>query len=338
MTDRIVTSPSQVPSRPRVPRATTASGARVPTAPWTVFEPRDDGLAGRSDVLAVEEPLEVRLKWREGLTETTHAPSTLSMTMRTPGHDVELVAGMLLAEGLIRSRDEVRRIVYCLDATSDQAQRFNVVTAELVGPPRRTVLERRVVTSSSCGVCGSASIDAARLEDHPPLGSGPAVGVEMLCRFPELLAAGQRGFAATGGLHGAALVDAAGDVLVLREDVGRHNAVDKVVGWALLAGRVPLPDAVLVVSGRVSFEIVQKALQAGIPFVAAVSAATSLAARLAQEVGMTLVGFLRGGRMTIYAGPERIASGHRDDGPAHAPQAHDTEIHGGSAGCEEAAP
>ncbi len=312
MTDRAVMPPTGrpaegLPAGLRSPGVRAVAGARVPTAPWTVFEPRGAGLAGRSDVLAVEEPLEVRLSSRDGLSPP-RAPATLSVTMRTPGHDVELVAGMLLAEGLIGSREEINRIVYCLDASPDDAQRFNVVTAELTGAPRRTVLERRVVTSSSCGVCGAASIDAARLGEHPRIGSGPVVDVEMLARFPALLAAGQRGFAATGGLHGAALVDASGAVLVLREDVGRHNAVDKVVGWALLAGRVPLSGAVLVVSGRVSFEIVQKALQAGIPFVAAVSAATSLAARLAEEVGMTLVGFLRGARMTVYAGRERITT------------------------------
>ena len=287
-----------------------AAGARVPTASWTVYERRGGGLAGRSDELAVEEPLEVRLSCADVAAPGGRSVSTLSVTMRTPGHDVELVAGMLLGEGLVGSRSEIQRIVYCVDQTMDAEQRFNVVTAELVGPARRTVLERRVVTSSACGVCGSASVDAARLADHLPLGTGPAVGVDLLARLPDLLVAGQRGFAATGGLHGAALVASDGEVLVVREDVGRHNAVDKVVGWALLDGRVPLVDVVLVVSGRVSFEIVQKALQAGVAFVAAVSAATSLAARLADEAGMTLVGFVRGESVTVYAGRRRIVLGH----------------------------
>ncbi|MCU1495516.1 MAG: formate dehydrogenase family accessory protein FdhD [Acidimicrobiaceae bacterium] len=291
----------------RAPLDLGITGGRVPTAPSTVYERRDGRLAARSDQLAVEEPLEIRL-----LTPGEHAPdgrpvaSTLSITMRTPGHDFELVAGFLLSEGVVASPGELRRIAYCLDRDLVPEQRYNVVTAELAGAPRRTVLERHVVTSSACGVCGSASIESVRLAGHPELGSGPVVGVDLLASLPELLSAGQRGFAATGGLHGAALVAPDATVLALREDVGRHNAVDKVVGWALLEDRVPLADVMLIVSGRISFEIVQKALQAGIPIVAAVSAATSLAVRLATETGMTLVGFVRGDRCTVYAGRERI--------------------------------
>jgi FdhD protein len=278
------------------------TGGKVPTRPWTVYERRDGVLAPRSDLLAVEEPLEIRL----GQTGDG-AASTLSVTMRTPGHDFELVAGFLLGEGAISGVGDVKKIAYCLDGTLEPEQRYNVVTAELTVPPRRAGLERHVVTSSACGICGSASIDAVRLAGHPDLGAGPHIDVGFLAGLPLLLAGGQRGFAETGGLHGAALVAADGAVLALREDVGRHNAVDKVIGWALLNRRLPLVDVVLIVSGRVSFEIVQKALRAGVPVVAAVSAATSLAARLADEVGMTLVGFVRGERCTVYAGRQRIS-------------------------------
>ena len=276
------------------------TGGRVPTHPVTVYERRDGRLVGRADKLAVEEPLEIRLADPDG------AVSTLSITMRTPGHDFELVAGFLLSEGVISSREDVRKIAYCLDEDLDEEQRYNVVTAELNVPAGRASVERLVLTSSSCGVCGSASIEAVRLCEHPPFGPGPLVAFDVLTSYPELLRSGQRAFESTGGLHGIGLMTAAGEVVALREDVGRHNAVDKVVGWALMNGLVPLSDLVLVVSGRISFEIVQKAVRAGIAFVAAVSAATSLAARLADDQGMTLVGFIRGERCTVYSGRERV--------------------------------
>ncbi len=283
------------------------TAGRVPTSEWTVHERHGGALRARSDRLAVEEPLEIRIASRPA-PGMASPRSTLSVTMRTPGHDFELVAGFLLSEGVVSGAGDLRTIAYCLDRDVEPDQRYNVVTAELDGEPRRAVPERNVVTSSACGVCGSASIESVTRRDHPRLGDGPSVGPALLARMPDLLASGQRGFAQTGGLHGAALVSASGDVLALREDVGRHNAVDKVVGWALLEGRLPLEDVALVVSGRISFEIVQKALQAGIAFVAAVSAATSLAARLAAETGMTLVGFVRGERCTVYAGRGRIAA------------------------------
>jgi FdhD protein len=287
-------------SGPASKLALTLTGGRVPTYPVTVYEPRNGRLVGRADKLAVEEPLEIRLTDPEGTT------STLSITMRTPGHDFELVAGFLLSEGVISSREDVRKIAYCLDEDLDEEQRYNVVTAELAVPAGRTGMERLVLTSSACGVCGSSSIDAVRLSEHPPFGAAPQVPFAVLQTFPELLRSGQRAFESTGGLHGIGLMTAAGEVLALREDVGRHNAVDKVVGWALMNGLVPLSEIALVVSGRISFEIVQKAVRAGIPFVAAVSAATSLAARLAEDQGMTLVGFIRGDRCTVYAGRERV--------------------------------
>jgi FdhD protein len=266
-----------------------------------VYTQKNGALVASPDHLAIEEPLEIRLDSPEG-------PSTLSVTMRTPGHDFELVTGFLLAEGVVDRREDIRRVAYCMDPDLDTEQRFNVVTAELTVPPGRASVARHVLTSSSCGVCGSASIEAVRLGGHPTLPDGPKVSAAMISRFPGLLRAGQRAFASTGGLHGVALMSPAGDVLVLREDVGRHNAVDKVLGCALLDGGVALSESVLVVSGRISFEIVQKALRSGVPMVVAVSAATSLAARLAGEFGMTLVGFVRDDRFVVYAGRERIIS------------------------------
>jgi FdhD protein len=247
-----------------------------------VWEPRDGALVRRPDTLAVEEPLELRLA-------TEAAPRTLSVTMRTPGHDFELSAGWLLSEGVIDGPEAVRAIRYCTDPDVDGEQRYNVVTAELKVAPVR-LNERLMLTSSSCGICGSASIDAIRT----------------LVSLPDTLSAAQKGFSSTGGLHAAGLVGFDGALLAAREDIGRHNAVDKVIGWALLEWRFPLSGTILVVSGRTSFEIVQKAFRAGICFVAGISAASSLAARLAEEEGMTLVGFLRGERCTVYAHPGRI--------------------------------
>ncbi|MDA8291664.1 MAG: formate dehydrogenase accessory sulfurtransferase FdhD [Actinomycetota bacterium] len=283
------------------------TAGRVPTSERTVYEGEHGTLRPKVDRLAVEEPLEIRLTYPGG--DSRRTASTLSVTMRTPGHDVELVAGFLLSEGIVSGTQDIRSVAYCLDREIEPEQRYNVVTADLRRPPAREVHARNVVTSSACGVCGSASIEAACGREHPAVAPGPLVARSLLARLPGLLSSGQRGFAATGGLHAAALVRSSGEVLALREDVGRHNAVDKVVGWALLDGGLPAHDAVLVVSGRVSFEIVQKALQAGVSFVAAVSAATSLAARLAGETGMTLVGFVRGDRCTVYSGRERILEG-----------------------------
>lgn len=266
-----------------------------------MYEPKGVRLVGRTDQLAVEEPLEIRLAGPGG-------PSRLAITMRTPGHDFELVAGLLLSEGVIDGRDQVRQIAYCLDEDLTAEQRYNVVTAELRGEPGRASIERLVMTSSACGVCGSASIEAVHLAGHPELSKGPVIPLEMLSTFPALLRSGQRAFSSTGGLHGIALIAPDGEVLCLREDVGRHNAVDKVIGWSMLNGKLPLSDMTLMASGRISFEIVQKALRAGIPIVAAVSAATSLAVELAEDSGMTLVGFLRGSSCAVYAGRQRIAA------------------------------
>lgn len=263
-----------------------------------VWEPSNGSFVRRPDHLAVEEPLELRLTSKS-------APVTLTVTMRTPGNDFELAAGWLLAEGVVDDAEAIRAISYCTDPDVGDEQRYNIVTTDLRVPPGR-VVERLVLTSSSCGICGSASIDALRSLGHPPLSSGGSVAWQALAGMSVSLSAAQSQFRSTGGLHAAGLVTFDGESLVVREDIGRHNAVDKVIGWALLGSRFPLARTVLFVSGRTSFEIVQKALRAGISFVAGISAASSLAARLADEEGMTLVGFVRGERFTVYAHPERI--------------------------------
>ncbi|MHA6669150.1 formate dehydrogenase accessory sulfurtransferase FdhD [Homoserinimonas sp. A447] len=251
------------------------------------------------DVLTVEEPLEIRVGGRP-----------LAVTMRTPGHDFDLAAGFLVSEGVISSSDHFSAARYCAGATEEGLNTYNVLDVSLapgVAPPDPS-LERSFYTTSSCGLCGKASIDAVKTQSAFQVRDDDVtIDASALTGFPDVLRAEQAVFEKTGGLHAAALFDAAsGRMLVLREDVGRHNAVDKVVGWALKDGRLPLARTVLMVSGRASFELTQKALMAGIPILAAVSAPSSLAAELATESGMTLVGFLRGTSMVAYAGAERI--------------------------------
>jgi FdhD protein len=244
------------------------------------------------DYLAGEEPLEIRIAGRP-----------LTVTMRTPGNDRELAAGFLWTEGLIESREQIVSIRQ--DGAETGATR-NLVEVELeAGAFDHEDLQRNFFAASSCGICGKASIEAIRVRGLRAPDSRLTVDPEVLCQLPDRLRARQQVFGRTGGLHAAALFDASGNLLEVREDIGRHNAVDKVVGWALLAGLVPLSQHVLVVSGRGGFEIVQKALAAGIPVVASVSAPSSLAVKLARELNLTLVGFLRGRRFVIYAGQER---------------------------------
>jgi FdhD protein len=254
----------------------------------------------REDVLAVEEPLEIRVGGR-----------SLAVTMRTPGHDYDLAAGFLVSEGVITRGEHFSAARYCVGATDQGLNTYNVLDVTLapgVAPPDPS-LERSFYTTSSCGLCGKASIDAVRTQAAFDVRDDRSrVDAELLTTFPRKLRAEQALFERTGGLHAAALFDAeSGRMLVLREDVGRHNAVDKVVGWALKEDRLPLRGVVLMLSGRASFELTQKAHMAGIPMVAAVSAPSSLSVELATEVGMTLVGFLRGSSMVIYASGERIA-------------------------------
>jgi FdhD protein len=252
----------------------------------------------RPDALAAEEPLELRV---DG--------TPLAVTMRTPGQDVELAHGFLLTEGVIGGPDDVLSARYCAGTGPDGQNTYNVLDIQLAGhvPPPETGVQRNFYTTSSCGVCGKAALDAVKLRTrYPPAKDGCRVRMGVLTELPDRLRRAQRVFDTTGGLHAAGLFTADGELLAVREDVGRHNAVDKVLGWALLSGRIPLTGSVLLVSGRASFELVQKAAMAGVPVLAAVSAPSSLAADLAEEQGMTLVGFLRGESMNVYTGAERV--------------------------------
>lgn len=252
----------------------------------------------RPDTLVVEEPLEIRV-----------GGSALAVTMRTPGHDVELAHGFLLTEGVIDSREDIAVARYCDGVDDDGQNTYNVLDITLadgVAPPEPGV-ERNFYTTSSCGVCGKGSLEAVRLKTrHSPSGDEVRIKSSVLATMPDTLRESQKVFDSTGGLHAAALFDRDGRMLVLREDVGRHNAVDKVVGWAAGEGLIPLRGSVLMVSGRASFELAQKAVMAGIPVLAAVSAPSSLAVDLADESGLTVVGFLRGDNMNIYSHTDRI--------------------------------
>ncbi len=256
------------------------------------------------DLLVTEEPLEIRVIVDGAVWMST-------VTMRTPGADFELAAGFLHGEQLILDANDIRRLSYCVDRSIEPAQRYNIVNVALreltvpeLGPPQRSL-----TMTSSCGVCGKASLDALRLRGVPTIPTGQRVAVATIRALPEALRTGQRLFASTGGLHAAGLFDTAGRLIAVREDIGRHNAVDKLLGWALLERMLPLHQHLLMVSGRTSYEILQKALVAGVPVVCAVSAPSSLAVALANEFGMTLVGFLRGERFNIYTGAERIELG-----------------------------
>jgi FdhD protein len=255
----------------------------------------------RDDIVG-EEPLELRLI-AGGVTRT------LAVTMRTPGNDFELAAGFVYGESIVRRRDEIAGLTYCIDPEVDPEQRYNIVNVELRSPLRSLDLdrfERHFTMSSSCGVCGRAQLDSLRALGAVPIEDDVRLPARLLYKLPERMREAQRIFAATGGLHAAALFDERGESIVVREDVGRHNAVDKLVGWALLRARLPLRHCTLLVSGRASYEILQKAVVAGAPIVASVSAPSSLAVELAREFNVTLAGFVRGDRANIYASAERI--------------------------------
>jgi FdhD protein len=255
-----------------------------------------DGRRRTADTLATEEPMEIRVD-APGMPQRT-----VAVTMRTPGSDFELAAGFLCTEGVAGPGDLVR-VRYC-DVPREE-QQYNVVTVDLARPYEPELVQRNFYTTSSCGVCGKASLDSISVR-CAPVAEGPEVDESVIVSLPDRLREAQRVFDRTGGLHAAGLFDPAGGLLALREDVGRHNAVDKLVGHALLNGELPLSDRVLMVSGRLSFEIVQKAAVAGVPLVCAVSAPSSLAVDAGRRFGMTLVGFLRGTRFNIYTHPERI--------------------------------
>ncbi len=277
--------PEPVPPRP----ASTTRGA--------VIAIESGQRTRRNDQIATEEPMEIRVE------EPGAEPRAIAVTMRTPGHDFELAAGFLFTEGLVTSLDQVRQVRYCT-VPADQ-QQYNVVSVSLAAELPSVGQERNFYATSSCGVCGKASLDM--IETHAGhVAAGPTVATDVILGLPAALRAAQKVFDSTGGLHAAALFNARGELQLLREDVGRHNAVDKVVGERFLGSRVPLSDSVLLVSGRTSFEIVQKAAMGGIPVVCAVSAPSSLAVDAARRFGITLIGFLRGERFNIYTSPERV--------------------------------
>jgi FdhD protein len=253
----------------------------------------------RADTLATEEPMEIRAGGPEQEAEA------VAVTMRTPGGDFELAVGFLFTEGLIAPGD-VRRVAYC-DNLPGEDQRYNVVSVTLERPFDHDRLHRNFYATSSCGICGKAALEDVEIRCRP-VAPGPEIDVGVLVSLPDALRAGQKVFDRTGGLHAAGLFASDGSLVCLREDVGRHNAVDKVIGEQALAGRVPLADTILQVSGRASFEIVQKAAVAGIPIVSAVSAPSSLAVEAGDRFGMTIVGFVRDGRCNVYSHPERVRS------------------------------
>jgi FdhD protein len=256
---------------------------------------RDGAATRRHDALAGEEPMEIRVNG-----------TAVSVTMRTPGNDFELALGFCLGEGIVGAAHDVVAIRYCV---GDEDQEYNVVDVGLVDrSPVAESLRRNVYTTSSCGLCGTASIEAVRKQVPDVSGDDLRVTPEVIARMPGTLRAAQRVFERTGGLHAAGVFTPDGELLCLREDVGRHNAVDKVVGWAATQRKLPLSGHVLMVSGRVAFEIAQKALMAGIPMVVAVSAPSSLAVELSESAGMTLVGFVREGAMNLYTRTDRVLS------------------------------
>ncbi|GAA3703861.1 formate dehydrogenase accessory sulfurtransferase FdhD [Arthrobacter ginkgonis] len=278
----------------------------------------------REETMAAEEPLEIRLDGR-----------AFSVTMRTPGDDFDLVGGFLVGEGVVSAAEHLLSLRFCAGEDEDGRQTFNVVEAQL-GPGAAAPdpsLDRHVYTTSSCGICGTASIDAvaktSRFALDPERGR---VELPVLLQLPETLRSGQALFGKTGGVHAAGLFSTEGELLCLREDVGRHNAVDKVVGWALREGRLPLADTVLQVSGRASFELVQKAWLAGIPVLSAVSAPSSLAVELAQRAGMTLAGFSRGSTVNVYSHPERIMAPEAGTAPGHTIHGQAARSQGSAAG------
>ncbi len=255
------------------------------------------GVKADVDRVTIEEPLEIRV-----------GGQTLAVTMRTPGNDFELAAGFLVAEGIVSRPHEILRIEHCREVRSPDEE-GNVVIVRTTAPAAGALdrARRLTLTTSSCGLCGKGSIEAVR-GSFPRIPDGVALDPGVLATLPDRLRREQAAFRETGGLHAAGIFSAAGDLKVVREDVGRHNAVDKVIGALFLSGDVPLSESVLLVSGRASFEIVQKALAAGIPIVAAVSAPSSLAVDLARDSGMTLVGFLRGSEFNVYSGADRVGS------------------------------
>jgi FdhD protein len=266
-------------------------------SPTSLLAVRGADASAKDDRVATEEPLEIRVQGPK------QEAQRIAVTMRTPGHDDELAVGFLFTEGLVRQRSQLaRRPVRELEVAGGPG---NIVTAALLGAFDATRLQRNFYATSSCGICGKASIDHIETE-APALAEGRGVARSVLLQLPQALASAQATFARTGGLHATGAFEASGSLLALREDVGRHNAMDKVIGRLLLDGALPLSDALLFVSGRASFELVQKAAMAGAPILAAVSAPSSLALEAAERLGMTLIGFLRGDGFNVYTHPRRV--------------------------------
>jgi FdhD protein len=274
----------------------------APAEQVKVLDVRGGASVERLDEAAAEEPLEIRV-----LPGAESPAYRIAVTMRTPGSDMELAAGFLVSEGLLTAPEQVSRIAYCTDP--GEPQQHNIVNVLLAGGVRfdRERFRRNVYTTSSCGICGKAAIEQVRTTvKHSPIGRFQ-IPSELLTSLPSRIASAQRIFDRTGGLHAAALFRPNGELLLVREDVGRHNAVDKVVGNRFLSGHLPDSNTILLVSGRAGFELVQKAAVGGVPFLAAIGAPSSLAIELAKEQGMTLVGFLREGRFNLYSGEQRVA-------------------------------
>ena len=263
-----------------------------------------DGASSRSrnDIVATEEPLEIRVS-------IAGQSRTVAVTMRTPGSDFELAVGFLFGEGVIRRREQVVSISYCKDDDLPPDQLYNIVIVELDGSSEIDLkpLDRHFYTSSACGVCGKANLESIAMRGVTKVAAGPTVLARTIRTLPETLRRGQAVFDETGGLHAAGLFDAAGSLIATREDVGRHNALDKLIGWAFLEAMPPLNDHIVMVSGRSSFELAQKCVTAGVPMLCSVSAPSSLAIDVASGFGMTLIGFLRGDRMNVYAGEQRVS-------------------------------
>lgn len=283
--------------------ANIAAVVRRKVTNWTVTIVRKDGsFASKPDVLVTEEPLEIRAE------SPTQQVQPIAVTMRTPGHDFELAVGFLFTEGIIKQSDDVHTVRYCQLPDSAE-QQFNVVTVSLTSQFDEALSRRGMVTSASCGICGTTSIEQlSQMTSRVGLSTGPVMTAQMLTSLPDIIRKAQPTFDRTGGLHAAGLVDASGEAYCVREDIGRHNAVDKVIGKAVLDGKVPISNHVLVVSGRLSFEIIQKAAMAGIAFIAAVGAPSSLSVETAEDLGITIVGFVRDGTANIYTHAHRIAN------------------------------
>jgi FdhD protein len=272
--------------------------SKGPTTRFKVEVQDGSKTSRREDVVVTEEPLELRLEW------PGRPPEPLVVTMRTPGSDFELAAGFCLAEGFAVRENAISTVAYCTDVKLTREQQFNTVTVTFDGPPDREPPQRYGVTSAACGVCGQQSLDELAERDYDPVDQ-VEVPLDVVLRLPDLLREGQPTFGRTGGLHAAGLYTPAGEKVVVREDVGRHNAVDKVVGWSVL-NQKSRKGLVMAVSGRMGYEIIQKAVAAGIGMIVAVGAPSSLAVDLARRFDVTLVGFTRGERCVIYSSPERV--------------------------------